>query len=59
MNIQKVIFKRLKDSEWEDGIMINEDQLIIDAKGNPVKRLYDYNRQNYIFCMNIPLKGEE
>lgn len=37
MNIQAVEFTRVQNGSFEKGIMINNDQLIIDKDGNIVK----------------------
>lgn len=41
-------FKRTKLSEYESGLIINEDSLIIDSNGKPVKApVWNYELQTY------------
>lgn len=63
MLIQKVRFWRTesakKKKEAEQGIMLNHDQLIIDATGQPVNgQVWDYRIDAFEFTVNIPLAGE-
>lgn len=45
-------FKRTKKSEYEDGIMINGDALIVDMHANPVKApIWDYRLLSDQFVM--------
>ncbi len=45
MTIESVEFKRTKNSEWESGIIINRDQLIVDKNGKSVESIvWDYRR---------------
>lgn len=41
-NIKTVLFKRTATSLWEEGLMINEDKVIIDGDCKVVKKLHDY-----------------
>jgi hypothetical protein len=66
MLIESVMFKRTKDSEWEFGIIINNDQLIVDSNAKPVSvryKLWDYRRTHRLLVevdMSNPVpKGKE
>ena len=55
IHLQKARFKRTKDSKLEYGIMINEDQGLIDADGKPVKQLWDYFLIPHAFSVLVNL----
>lgn len=45
-------FKRTKESFREAGIMVNYDQQIVDALGQPVKDVYDYQVASDLGCFH-------
>lgn len=66
MLIESVMFKRTKDSEWESGIIIDNDKLIVDANAKPVRskpQIWDYRRTHRLLVevdMTSPIpKGRE
>ena len=56
MNIQAVEFVREQGATPERGIMINNDELIIDKKGEAVENhLWNYALMPFDLCINIDL----
>ena len=52
-------FRRSIESNYEMGLLINEGQLIIDKNGDIVDfPIYDYFRQEYIFCLDMSILRE-
>lgn len=57
MHLQKVMFWRTKADKkadnYELGIMINNDEMIINISGKIVTRLYDYNLQPFYLNLHL------
>lgn len=53
MNLMACVFKRDKASDWEDGILIDEGELIIDMQGKPVEEpIWNYQQLAHQLCVN-------
>lgn len=64
MIVEAVIFKRRKNSEWEFGLMINGDSLIIDTKSKPVTKVPWTYQRTHTLLVEInetvpPMKGDK
>ena len=54
MLIESVEFKRTRESEYEPGIMFNNDQLIVDSNAKAVRgKLWSYRRTHRLL-LEIP-----
>ncbi len=54
MTICSCRFKRTQTSQWEQGIMINSDVLILDVTGKPVEdKVWTYHLQMEMLALTI------
>lgn len=45
------MYKKTKDSQWEEGAMINEDQQLLDKHGKPVEgEVWDHKNRHHTGC---------
>ena len=60
MHIMAVKFMRMQDSEWEDGIIINNgDGPLIDARGITVPSVWTWTPMTSIFSLTLPFEIKE
>jgi len=55
-NLTLIIFKRTKNSKYESGLLIDEEEggkgNILDSFGKPIKNYWSYSRLSNIFSLN-------
>lgn len=48
LSISVCIFRKNKEDNWEQGVMINDDKLIINMQGEIIRRpIYNYQLRTY------------
>jgi hypothetical protein len=54
IQLSGIKFKRDENDDWEDGLIVNADGLIIDMDGKPVPTpVWDFRYRTHLFCVHF------